>query len=205
MPSENLSEGKLFSFLIRLIDGSCNQRCTECPSERGRADRVLLKGKDVVDALTFQAEIRRIEKLLYRIAWSYMGSNADAEDAVQDALIKAWERRESLRDLKLFRPWMARILTNQCKVVLSDDEYSEYMTKGDSFDPSGNVSMTYDEAVRKLKPEYSLLITLHYADGYSIQELADTLGLPPGTVKTRMRIARKQLGKTLLMEGGMEE
>ena len=36
-------------------------------------------------------------------------------------------------------------------IVLSDDEYSEYMTKGDSFDPSGNVSMTYDEAVRKLK------------------------------------------------------
>ena len=61
------------------------------------------------------------------------------------------------------------------------------------------------EAVRKLKPEYNLLITLHYADGYSIQELADALGLPPGTVKTRMRIARKQLGKTLLMEGGMEE
>lgn len=70
------------------------------------------------DALMFQAEVRRIEKLLYRIAWSYMGNNADAEDAVQDALIKAWERRESLRDLKLFRPWMARILTNQCKDLL---------------------------------------------------------------------------------------
>ena len=62
-----------------------------------------------MDALTFQAEIRRIEKLLYRIAWSYMGSNADAEDAVQDALIKAWEKRETLRDLKQFRPWMARL------------------------------------------------------------------------------------------------
>ena len=71
-----------------------------------------------MDALTFQAEIRRIEKLLYRIAWSYMGNNADAEDAVQDALIKAWEKRDSLRDLKQFRPWMARILTNQCKDLL---------------------------------------------------------------------------------------
>ena len=53
------------------------------------------KGNDVVDAVMFQAEIRRIEKLLYRIAWSYLGNNADVEDAVQDALIKAWEKRSS--------------------------------------------------------------------------------------------------------------
>ena len=66
----------------------------------------------------FQAEIRRIEKLLYRIAWSYLGNNADVEDAVQDALIKAWEKRASLRDLKQFKPWMTRILINQCKDLL---------------------------------------------------------------------------------------
>ena len=62
------------------------------------------KGNDVVDAVMFQAEVRRIEKLLYRIAWSYMGNNPDVEDAVQDALIKAWEKRSSLRDMKQFRP-----------------------------------------------------------------------------------------------------
>ena len=73
------------------------------------------KGNDVVDAVMFQAEIRRIEKLLYRIAWSYLGNNADVEDAVQDALIKAWEKRLSLRDMKQFKPWITRILMNQCK------------------------------------------------------------------------------------------
>ena len=156
----------------------------------------------------FQAEVRRIEKLLYRIAWSYMGNNADAEDAVQDALIKAWERRESLRDLKLFRPWMARILTNQCKDLLRTRKKWSFSPLEDAAAEATEPPVPEApimEAVRKLKPEYSLLITLHYADGYSIQELADALGLPPGTVKTRMRIARKQLGKTLLMEGGMEE
>ena len=64
------------------------------------------KGNDVVDAVMFQAEIRRIEKLLYRIAWSYLANNADVEDAVQDALIKAWEKRSSLRDMKQFKPWI---------------------------------------------------------------------------------------------------
>lgn len=54
------------------------------------------KGNDVVDAVTFQAEVKRIERLLYRVAWSYLGNNQDVEDAVQDAIVKAWEGRESL-------------------------------------------------------------------------------------------------------------
>ena len=56
------------------------------------------------------------------------------------------------------------------------------------------------EAMRKLKPELSLIITLHYVDGYSIQDVASSLGIPESTVKTRMRSARKQLSKTLLVE-----
>ena len=151
----------------------------------------------------FQAEVRRIEKLLYRIAWSYMGNNADAEDAVQDALIKAWERRESLRDLKLFRPWMARILTNQCKDLLRKRKKWNFYPLEDAAaqeveppEPDAPVL----EAMRKLKPELSLIITLHYVDGYSIQDVASSLGIPESTVKTRMRSARKQLSKTLLVE-----
>ena len=151
----------------------------------------------------FQAEIRRIEKLLYRIAWSYLGNNADVEDAVQDALIKAWEKRNSLRDLKQFRPWMSRILTNQCKDLLRKRKKWNFYPLEDaaaqeaaSPEPDAPVL----EAVKKLKPEQGLLITLYYVDGYSVRELADALGIPESTVKTRMRSARRQLGRTLLVE-----
>lgn len=50
-----------------------------------------------MDAVTFQAEVKRIERLMYRVAWSYLGNTQDVEDAVQDAIVKAWEKRESLR------------------------------------------------------------------------------------------------------------
>ena len=156
-----------------------------------------------MDALTFQAEIRRIEKLLYRIAWSYLGNNADVEDAVQDALIKAWEKRESLRDLKQFRPWMSRILTNQCKDLLRKRKKWNFCPLEEAVAQEANApepDAPVLEAVSRLKPELSLLITLHYVDGYSIQDLADNLGIPESTVKTRMRSARKQLGRTLLIE-----
>ena len=156
-----------------------------------------------MDALMFQAEVRRIEKLLYRVAWSYMGNNADVEDAVQDALIKAWEKRDTLRDLKQFRPWMARILTNRCRDMLRKRKKFSFIPLEDAAaqeveppEPDAPVL----EAMRKLKPELSLIITLHYVDGYSIQDVASSLGIPESTVKTRMRSARKQLSKTLLVE-----
>ena len=161
------------------------------------------KGNDVVDAVMFQAEIRRIEKLLYRIAWSYLGNNADVEDAVQDALIKAWVKRSSLRDMKQFRPWMTRILMNQCRDLLRKRKKWSFYPLEDAAaqeveppEPDAPVL----EAMRKLKPELSLIITLHYVDVYSIQDVANALGIPESTVKTRMRSARKQLSKTLLVE-----
>ena len=151
----------------------------------------------------FQAEIRRIEKLLYRVAWSYMGNHADVEDAVQDALIKAWEKRDTLRDLKLFRPWMTRILSNQCKDLLRRRKKWNFRPLEDAAAkeveiPEADAPVL--EAMRKLKPELRVLITLYYVDGYSIHDLADTLGIPEGTVKTRMRNARRQLGRILLVD-----
>ena len=71
-----------------------------------------------MEAELFQAEARRIEKLLFRVAWSYLDNDKDVEDAVQDALIKAWEKRNSLRAIRQFKPWMTRILSNQCKDML---------------------------------------------------------------------------------------
>ena len=156
-----------------------------------------------MDALMFQAEVRRIEKLLYRIAWSYMGNNQDVEDAVQDALVKAWEKRDTLRDLKQFRPWMARILTNRCRDMLRRRRKFSFIPLEDAAaqeaEPPEEIAPVV-EAMEKLNPELRTLVTLHYVDGYSIQDLADNLGIPESTVKTRMRSARKQLGRTLLVE-----
>lgn len=155
-----------------------------------------------LNADEFQAEVRRIEKLLYRVAWSHLGNSQDAEDAVQDALIKAWEKRNTLRDMGQFRPWLARILSNRCKDMLR-------RRKRFSFYPLEERTALFEmpegaspvmEAIERLKPDYRVLMVLHYVDGCSIQEMADSLGIPPGTVKTRMRYARKQVSRTLLVE-----
>ena len=176
--------------------------CRESHSDGGRAEPKKLKGNDVVDAVMFQAEALRMEKLLFRIAWSYMGNCPDVEDAVQNALIKAWEKRETLRDIRQFKPWMTRILTNQCKDMLRKRKrWSFYPLEEDTAQVEMPETETpILEAIKKLKPEQRLVITLHYVDGYSIREITEALGVPSGTVKTRMRNARKHLSRILLIE-----
>ena len=68
-----------------------------------------------MDAALFQTEVKRSKKLLFRIAWSYLGHSQDVEDVVQEAITIAWSKRNSLRDEKQFRPWLVQILCNQCK------------------------------------------------------------------------------------------
>ena len=60
------------------------------------------------------------------------------------------------------------------------------------------------EAIGDLKPEWRTVVLLHYVDGYAVQEIAQSLGIPSGTVKTRLRAARKRLSQTLLVEWGEE-
>ena len=150
----------------------------------------------------FQAEARRIEKLLYRIARSYLNDDQEAEDAVQDALIKAWEKRKTLRNIHQFQPWISRILSNRCKDILRKRKrWSFFPLEEDTVQVEmQETENAVLEAMKKLKPELRIIMTLHYVDGYSIQEMTEALGIPEGTVKTRMRSARKQLSKTLLVD-----
>ncbi len=174
----------------------------ESPAAGGRAGPEIPKGNDAVNAVMFQTEVRRIEKLLYHVAWTHLGNDRDAEDAVQEALLKAWMKRDSLRDEKQFKPWLTRILCNQCKDMLRKRKrWSFYPLMEDTAQiEMPEVENPVLNAMQKLKPEYRTLMTLYYLDGCSVRELSEITGAPQGTVKTRIRNARKQLSKTLLIE-----
>ena len=58
----------------------------------------------------FIAEIETCSDMMYRVAWSILRNDADVQDALQDAALKAWEKRDKLRDEKFFRTWITRIL-----------------------------------------------------------------------------------------------
>lgn len=144
---------------------------------------------------------------MYRVSMSYLDNVEDTADAVQDTLAKAWEKRNILSRPEQFKPWVMRILVNQCKDVLRKRRRRSFYPLEEntaSIDPLVPQPPVM-EAIQALKPELRTVMVLHYVDGYAVQEIASSLGVPLGTVKTRMRSARKRLKQTLLVEWEEEE
>ncbi len=158
-----------------------------------------------MDAEAFQAEALRYERLMYHVSLSMLGNNDDCADAVQEALARAWRKRGSLRDSAAFKGWLMRILVNTCNDALRRRKRQRFLPLEEAGlaappcqEPSG-----LQEALWQLKPEWRLVLVLHYLEGYSVQEIAAALRLPAGTVKSRMLYARRQL--SVLLKDEWEE
>jgi RNA polymerase sigma-70 factor (ECF subfamily) len=142
---------------------------------------------------------------LYAIARLILRDSERAQDAAQEALIAAWRDLRGLRDPDRFEPWLRRLLVNAC--------YREARSHGrrlrvegkvtqmsDGIDDSASALADRDELARAfvlLEPEQRALIVLHFYVGLPVQETALALGLPVGTVKSRLHRTLQQMRATL--------
>lgn len=148
-----------------------------------------------MDKETFSGLVLRQQRQMYRIALSYTASSADAEDAMQEALLRAWKRRDTLRDISLFGTWLNRILINECKTLLRRrrrqstlDEVPDIVVP-----PPDEKAMALRQALFALLGKYRVPLMLHLLEGYTMKETAAMLRLPLGTIKTRINRAKKKL------------
>ena len=149
-----------------------------------------------MNAQTFQEEAVKLERLLYSIGWSMLSNNDDCADAVQETLVKAWQSRDSLKNLKAFRPWLTRIMVNTCNDMLRRRCKQRWVPLEESTavqQPPEASDFDMHESLGRLSPEHRAVLTLHYLEGYKVREIADMLGIPTGTVKTRLMHARAHL------------
>lgn len=139
----------------------------------------------------FIQRVRTCERRLYRVARTMLSSEADCEDAVQEALLRAWSRLDTLRNEAYFETWLIRILINQCKTFHrhphSEAELTEDIPCPETF---GSPLL---EALKRMPRKPGITIELHYIEGYSVRECAKILSVPEGTVKWRL-----SRGRTLL-------
>ena len=106
-----------------------------------------------MDANTFQAEAEKYERLMFQISWSMLRNSEDCADAVQDALIKAWQKRDTLHDEERFKPWLMRILHNTCKDMLRRRKkvrFVSYEEQTLTVQPP-EVPIPVDEAIERLQ------------------------------------------------------
>ena len=157
------------------------------------------------DHEAFSELARRSIDKLYAIARLIIGDSQRAEDATQEALVVAWRDVAALRDPDRFDAWLRRLLVRECYRQAHIDRERRRMEvhvaplEQGSPDPTLHLA-DRDELERllvRLAPEQRALIVLHFYVGLSLPETALALGLPVGTVKSRLHRTMQRLRASL--------
>jgi RNA polymerase sigma-70 factor (ECF subfamily) len=160
------------------------------------ADRVRAPAEDRLLAMLDQGLDRA-----FRLAGLILGSQTEAEDATQEALVSAWRSAGSLRNLDGFGAWFDRILINACRdrmrrrgrvrLIALEDAGSSLVAR----DPFRAVA-DRDEVLRamaNLSDDERIVVLLHYWDDLTLEAVAGRVGWPVGTVKSRLHRALQSM------------
>jgi len=148
----------------------------------------------------FAKRIIAMIQTLYRISYSQLSQSYDREDAVQECLYKAWQKRRQLKDERYMQTWVIRILINECHNIQKRNiREPAYEGVPERTAPPDSEFELHD-ALLRLDETLRLPIILHYIEGFTIKEIAKILRLPQGTVKSRMMRGRQELKKLLYEE-----
>ena len=149
----------------------------------------------------FSAAVTAHGRAMFRAARSVLDCDADAEDAVGEAVLSAWRNLRRLRDPEAVRAWLVKIALNcalRQRRRKSGVTYLEDLGDVPAPEDAPRYSGLW-EAVCALPPERRAVVTLFYYEDLTVEQIARYLRLPPGTVKSRLARARKQL-KDMLKE-----
>ena len=140
----------------------------------------------------------------YRIASVILGNSIDAEDATHDAVVLAWRSFAALRDQTRFEAWFQRILVNVCRDRLRKRRRQpvtelEVAGTGPARDVLAGVDdrLVLDRAFAKLSPEQALTVSLRFHADLTVDDIAVRMGVPSGTVKSRLHAAMAALERAL--------
>jgi len=174
----------------------------------GRADSDLVRRAQAGDDAAFDELALRYGRELYGLAFFLTGQASDAEDVVQETLLGAYEGIRRFEARAAVRTWLTRILVNQAarhhrsqrvrKIAHGKplSEASVALLSGKAgLTPQGVSELRLDvlEVLQTLTPEHREVVVLRELDGLSYQEIAEVLGVPGGTVESRLFRARQEL------------
>ena len=142
----------------------------------------------------FERAVTGMVQTLYRVSCSQLSIEADREDAVQEALRRAWEKRASLKDERYLHTWVIRILLNVCHDIRRERKRMIPTAEfPDAAAPDGAGSADLRDCLLRLEERERTPILLYYLEGYDIGQIASILRIPQGTVKSRLNRGRRQL------------
>jgi RNA polymerase sigma-70 factor, ECF subfamily len=167
-----------------------------------------LDGRRVTDrAAAFVALTERHLDAAYRLAGVILGDAGEAEDAAHDAALAAWRSRDLLRDEARFEPWFTRIVVNECRdrlrarrrsrvtEVIAEPPVDPAFAHPRGSDPLVELATrdAIGRALRVLEPDELIVVALRFYRDLTVDAIAERLGIPSGTVKSRLNGAMSHL------------
>ena len=141
--------------------------------------------------------IRTHQDTLYRTALAILGDPQEAEDAVQDAFLRCWEKAPEFESGAHAKAWLLRVTVNGCKSRLRAPWRRRTAPLLDTYPADGPEERETLEAVQALPAADRAVVHLYYDEGYRTAEIAAMTGLREGTVRSRLSRARSRLRELL--------
>ena len=153
----------------------------------------------MTDPVRLEEAISTYENTLYRAALAILGDAHEAEDAVQDAFLRYWERAPDFPDAARERAWLLTVTVNGCRSRLRSPWRRRTAPLLDAYPAADPEERGLLEAVQALPPRDRAVVHLYYYEGYQTEEIARILGRSPSTVRAQLTRARQKL-RALLKE-----
>lgn len=154
------------------------------------------------DKKAFEGLIFSHRTVMYRMAKTMLQRDEDCADAIQDAILKAYQNIRSLKEPRYFKSWLLRILINECKQMYRQRENiialelrDEPVSNDDAF-----ARIEVDQLLESLPEDQRELLKLFHIEDISVQDLAAIFEVPESTIKTRLRRAREKAKEIWLAE-----
>lgn len=139
----------------------------------------------------------------YRVARAILREPAEAEDATHDAFVQAWRKWYTLRDPASFEQWFDRILVNTCRDRLRASSRRATDISAEVAVATGDHAGRADDraalgrAIAALSPDHQVVVALRYYVDLTVDDIAARLGIPAGTVASRLHYALKRLHEAI--------
>lgn len=154
----------------------------------------------------FAALIEQYKIQMYKTAKAILKNEDDVCDAIQEALISSYKNIQNLKQEKYFKTWLIRITINKCYDIIEKNSsnsnkvekviiYEEATTNSNIVD-----KMDLERALNSIDNDLRTVTVLYYYDDISVKDISDILGIPAGTVKSKLSRAREKLYDILKQE-----
>ncbi len=158
----------------------------------------------------FESRLAECGPLAFCVAHGVLRNAADAEDVAQEALLRAYQKFDRLRDATRFRAWLVRITfrialdrwrsarrRERRETQWAMPDLRPAPPTAEEIASSNAFQARLEKALEQLPEKFRLVLLLAAIEGYTLEEVAEMLGIPMGTVKSRLFFARKQLAEKL--------